>query len=76
MDKKVKADPGAGVGKAGVETPWDAGSRKGEKWSTANVGAKGWEDAPAKGANTPGRPHDRPYEKTNSNDGTDQNQAY
>lgn len=76
MDTKVKADKGAGVGKAGVETPWESGNAKGEKWDTGNRGQRGWEDYPAKTTPEAGRPWDRPYEKKNSNDGTNQNQKF
>ncbi len=72
----VPKDPGAGVGKSGVKTPWENGDRKNAAWTNDSLGTKGWEDAPRKNPAGGGREWDKPYETKNSNDGTDQNQSY
>lgn len=76
---EVKPDPGAGVGKSGVVTPWENGNRGGDSsWAGRGLGPSkpDWQNGNRKNSAGTGREWDKPYEKKNSNDGTDQNQSY
>ena len=75
----VKADPGAGVGKSGVTTPWESGNRgKDGDYGLRGLGPSSpdYMNGNRKNSAGSGEMWKKPYEKKNSNDGTDQNQAY
>lgn len=79
MDTTVPADEGAGVGKAGVDTPWQTGDlAKGSGWQAKSRGSSGPDamNHNRKNSGGSGRPWDMPYSKDKSWDGTDQNQKY
>lgn len=80
MDTNIPQDEGAGVGKSGVETPWETGNLgKGDgDWQCRPRGSSG-PDALNHSRKNPGNTGgtwDRPWEKKNSNDGGDNKQAY
>jgi len=60
----VPKDPGAGVGKSGVVTPWENGNRKNSEWMTADLGKQGWPETNRKNPSDSGRPWNHPWEKT------------
>lgn len=75
----VKADTGAGVGKSGVTTPWESGNLgKTDDWTCRARGSSSPNDMNENRKNSAGtgREWDKPWQKKNSNDGTDQNQSY
>lgn len=74
----VKADAGAGVGKSGVTTPWENGNRGNtEDWASRNLGPNDpdWQMQNRRNQSGAGREWDKPWQKKNSNDGTDQKQS-
>lgn len=79
MNDPVKADPGAGVGESGVETPWENGNLgKGDgDWSCRGRGNPSPQvmNQNRKNSAGTGQEWDHPFEEMNSNDGGDQSQV-
>lgn len=76
---EVKADPGAGVGKSGVQTPWENGNLGSTSdWNNRARGATSPNDMNENRKNSAGtgREWDKPYMQTITKDGTDQKQSY
>lgn len=75
----VKKDAGAGVGKAGVQTPWETGNLgKSDDWASRSRGSTSPNDMNENRKNSAGSGTEwaHPWETKNSNDGTDQKQSY
>lgn len=76
---EVKADPGTGVGKSGVVTPWENGNRGNDSiWPLRGLGPSSpdYMNGNRKNSAGTGELWKKPWEKMNSNNGGDQNQSY
>jgi len=79
MDTNVTGDEGAGVGKSGVQTPWETGNLGNTSDWTARPRGSSGPDAMnhnRKNKAGDGRPWDEPWKGKTTKDGTDRNQSY